>query len=156
MIYLARLTKLVDLSKSQHQQLASELHSGAIRLLRGLRKTDSAFGVGPARLSALSVLIYAGPRTPSDLAEIEQVRSPTMTKILRGLVDQGLVRLEPSPEDRRSKIASATARGKRLLESARQARLARLTRALDEIPASDRATLAKASRILRGLPLSSE
>ena len=147
---------MAGVSKPTLSRLASGLRSASIRLLRGLRRSDSRFGVGPARLSALSVLVYAGPQTPSELAEIEQVRSPTMTKVLRGLAEQGLARIEASPDDGRSKIASATARGRRLLERARQARVDRLESALATLPREDRAVLQRAVKILQGLPVSSE
>src|SRR5687768_18394616 len=61
--------------------VADALHSAAIHLLRGVRKEDVQTGVGPARLSALSVLVFAGPMRLTDLARIEQVKPPTMTKV---------------------------------------------------------------------------
>ncbi len=59
-----------------HHAVADRLHSAAIHLLRRLRRTDEATGLSPARLSALSVVVYAGPRTLGELAGIEQVRPP--------------------------------------------------------------------------------
>src|SRR5271169_3195797 len=61
------------------------LHSAAIHLLRRVRKQDSASGVGPAQLSALSVLVFAGPKTLGELAAAEQVKPPTMSRIAAGL-----------------------------------------------------------------------
>lgn len=108
------------------KETATEIHSAAIRLLRHLRKTDVSSGVGPAKLSALSVLVYGGPRTLAALAEAEQVKPPTMTRIVNGLTERGLVKKSVVKDDRRSCLLRVTARGKALLEKARRARMQEL------------------------------
>ncbi|HXX01836.1 MAG TPA: hypothetical protein VEJ00_11510, partial [Candidatus Acidoferrales bacterium] len=62
--------------------LADRLHSVAIHLLRRVRKQDVETGEGPARLSALSVLVFGGPKTLGELAAAEQVKPPTMSRIV--------------------------------------------------------------------------
>ena len=57
--------------------VADRLHSAAIHLLRRLRVEDEALGISAPRLSALSVLVFAGPRRVGELAEAEQVEPPT-------------------------------------------------------------------------------
>src|SRR3954466_8000922 len=93
-------------------QVADRLHSAAIRLLRRLRLHDKASGVGPAQLSALSVLVFAG-RSLSlrELAEAEQVKAPTMSRIVSGMMRAGLAKTEVSREDRRRLVISATIKG---------------------------------------------
>src|SRR5688500_15022100 len=81
--------------------IADRLHSAAIHLLRSVRRQDRQAGVGPARLSALSVLVFGGSRTAGELAAEEQVRPPTMTRIVAGLVRDGLARRRPEEKDRR-------------------------------------------------------
>src|ERR1700682_719948 len=66
-------------------ETAGRLHSVAIHLLRRLRVSDLASGIGPAQLSALSVLVFGGPRSLGELAEAEQVRPPTMSRIVAGV-----------------------------------------------------------------------
>src|SRR5271170_1695702 len=66
-------------------KIADRLHSASIHLLRRVRKQDAATGEGPARLSALSVLVFGGPMTLGELAAAEQVRPPTMSRIVTGL-----------------------------------------------------------------------
>jgi hypothetical protein len=61
---------------------AAELDFGALHLLRALRRVDEAAGLTPARLSALSVLVFGGPCTLGRLAEIEDAAGPTMTRIV--------------------------------------------------------------------------
>src|SRR5271154_4830680 len=73
-------------------EVADQLHSAAIHLLRRLRVRDRETDVGPAQLSALSVLVFGGPRSLGELADAEQVRPPTMSRIVAGLQRARLVR----------------------------------------------------------------
>ena len=104
-------------------ELATELNSVAIHLVRRARRADVALGVTPARLSALSVLVFGGPRTMQELADAEQVAGPTMSKLVAALVADRLVRRDPDASDRRAVRLSATAAGKRLMERGRRARV---------------------------------
>src|SRR5262245_7652512 len=114
-----------DASQDDAQLLrtAERLHAGALHLLRRLRRNDAKTGVGPARLSALSVLVFAGPRSLGELAAAEQVRPPTMTRIVAGLERGGLVRRRPDPTDARRAVLEATPRGRRLMEAGRRRRV---------------------------------
>ena len=128
--------------------MADALHSAAIHLLRGVRKEDEQAGVGPARLSALSVLVFGGPMRLTDLARAEQVRPPTMTKIVNGLTASGLVRRRTDAADARAVKVEATARGRKLLQEGRRRRVDRLAAALRALPHEDVATLARAAAII--------
>ena len=77
---------------STTEDLADRLHSAAIHLLRLVRVQDAATGVAPARLSALSVIVFGGPVSLNDLARAEQVRPPTMSRIVDALEAEGLAR----------------------------------------------------------------
>jgi DNA-binding MarR family transcriptional regulator len=105
---------------------ARRLHSFAIHLLRALRRHDLLSGVGPARLSALSVVVFRGPATLGELAEAEQVRPPTMSRIVAALERDGLVRRQPDASDGRRAHIHPTAAGRKLLEKARGRRVAEL------------------------------
>src|SRR6187431_1578813 len=113
--------------------VADALHSATIHLLRGVRKEDLRTGVGPARLSALSVLVFAGPMRLTRLAGIEQVKPPTMTKIIAGLAASGLVRRRADAKDARAVRLEATPRGARLLQEGRRRRVKRLATALESL-----------------------
>src|SRR5437762_10197494 len=91
--------------------VADRLHSAAIHLLRRVRKQDIASGEGPARLSALSVLVFGGPKTLGELAAAEQVKPPTMSRIVTGLAHNRLVEVTADPEDGRRMSIQATAKG---------------------------------------------
>src|SRR5262245_65493054 len=91
--------------------VADRLHAAAIHLLRRLRAQDPAAGLSPARLSALSVVVFAGPVTLGQLAQAEQVSAPTMTRLVAGLEADGLLRREPDAADKRVVWLRATPRG---------------------------------------------
>jgi len=128
--------------------LADRLHSAAIHLLRRLRREDDASGLPAPQLSAMSVIVFGGPITLGALAGAEQVRPPTITKLVAILEEQGLVEREIDPDDRRIVRVKATARGARLLYDGRRRRVASLAESVRGLPASDRAALAKAIPIL--------
>jgi DNA-binding MarR family transcriptional regulator len=133
------------------ETLADDLHSAAIHLLRRLRKQDVETGLSPARLSALSVVVFGGPMRISELARAEQVRTPTMTPIVAALEEQGLIVRELDPRDARASVLQATAKGQRLMAEGRARRVATLATELRTLPPSDRALLEKAVVLLRNL-----
>lgn len=108
------------------------MHSAAIHLLRRLRVRDLASGVGPAQLSALSVLVFGGPRSLGELAEAEQVRPPTMSRIVAGLERDGLVRRHETEDKRRIRL-EATDKGTKMLQQGRRRRVESLAVALQSL-----------------------
>jgi DNA-binding MarR family transcriptional regulator len=136
-------------------ELADGLHSAAIHLLRQLRVEDRASGIGPAQLSALSVLVFGGTMSLKQLAEIEQVKPPTMVRIVQGLVEQRLATSRADREDARKIRIAATARGRTLMQRARLRRVEALTEMLAKKSGAERAEIAAAVAILRSLKLPS-
>lgn len=132
-------------------RVADGLHSAAIHLLRRVRKQDVATGEGPARLSALSVLVFGGPKTLGELAAAEQVKPPTMSRIVAGLVRSRLVTITMDPRDARRMHIRATAKGDRLLQKGRQLRIAYLAANLDTLAPEELTTLGEAVEILKRL-----
>jgi DNA-binding MarR family transcriptional regulator len=128
--------------------LADRLHSAAIHLLRRLRREDDASGLPAPQLSAMSVIVFGGPITLGALASAEQVRPPTITKLVALLEEQGLVERETDSADRRIVRVKATTRGTRLLYEGRRRRVASLAESLGQLPAADRAVLANAVPLL--------
>ena len=133
------------------EKLAEALHSASIHLLRRLRKEDAATGLSPARLSALSVVVFGGPLRISELARAEQVKTPTMTPIVSALEAEGLIVRKADAKDARASILSATAKGQKLMAEGRARRIAKLAAQLRALPASDRAVLEKAAVLLQKL-----
>jgi DNA-binding MarR family transcriptional regulator len=130
------------------EPIANALHSAAIHLLRGVRKEDERIGISPARLSALSVLVFGGPMRLTDLARAEQVKPPTMTRLVAGLEAAGLVRRKGASDDARAISLEATARGTRVMQEGRRRRVQRLADALRELPADEQDVLARAAAII--------
>lgn len=129
--------------------LALEVNSLSIHLVRYARWADDDLGVPPARLSALSVLVFGGDRTVTELADAEMVSVPTISRVIDGLEEMGLARRVPNRADARSFVVRATPKGRRVMVRGRQARVDRLTRVLDAVPARDRATVEAGLRLLR-------
>src|SRR5688500_16348221 len=132
----------------RRQEVADRLHSAALHLVRAVRAEDIAMGLTPARASALSVLVFGGPRTVGGLAAAEGVRSPTMTALVSGLEADGYVRRSPSRDDARQVIVEATAKGRRVLMAGRRRRVERLERMLAEVSEDDLTLLARAASLM--------
>lgn len=130
---------------------ADRLHSGAIRLLRRLRVEDRVTGLSGPRASALSVIVFRGPLPLGELARAEQVRPPTVTRLVAGLERAGLVRRRRDERDGRIQLVEATAAGKRVLDRGRRRRVERLARSLLALGAEDRAVLTRAAGLLGSL-----
>lgn len=128
--------------------IADRLHSAAIHVLRRLRVEDKAIGLSGPRASALSVIVFRGPVTMSVLAEAEQVRPPTITRLVAGLERRGLVRRVSDAHDGRVQLVQATAAGRHLLNKGRARRVARLARGLAQLSKDDQDLLAGAAELM--------
>lgn len=131
------------------EDLADQLHSAAIHLLRQLRKEDDASGLSAPRLSALSVVVFGGPLTLGDLARAEQVKPPTMTRIVTGLEKDGLVKRKGDPRDKRLTHIVATLKGQKVLAAGRARRVGRLTTAVSELERKELAELRRGVQLVR-------
>jgi DNA-binding MarR family transcriptional regulator len=131
--------------------VADRIHSAALHLLRRLRRQDEAMGITAARASALSVAVFAGPVTLGRLAQAEQVSAPTMTRLIVGMEEEGLVKREADPADRRVVWIRPTAKGTRLLTEGRRRRVEALTRDLAALDPVSLSVLAQAAEILDGV-----
>src|SRR5262245_38357726 len=132
-------------------EVADRLHSAAIHLLRRVRRVDEAIGIGPARASALSVVVFGGPLSLGALAAAEQVTPPTMSRIVAGLEEDGLVRREVDPKDRRSVLLRATPKGVRMMQEGRRRRVAALAETLRKLTTEELAIVGRAVGVLERL-----
>src|ERR1700674_5998004 len=131
--------------------IADRLHSAAIHLLRRVRQQDTATGEGPARLSALSVLVFGGPKTLGELAAAEQVKPPTMSRIVAGLKRSRLVEITADAPEARRKQIHATSKGIVLLRAARKRRVSYLAGYLTFVSKRELASLRQALDLLEGM-----
>lgn len=134
--------------QSREYVLADRLHSAAIHLLRLVRLQDVKTGIGPARLSALSVLVFGSPKSLKELADLEQVQPPTMSRIVEGLESEGLIRRTVLARDRRQIRLEPTEKGKRILREARQQRVAALAARLKGLPDAELEILENGVKLL--------
>ena len=111
---------------TRRTRLANRLNSAAIHLLRRISRDDGADGVTPARLSALSVLVYGGAVTVGELARRQGVSLPTVSRMVDALVRDGLVVRATDPGDRRAVRLEVTRRGREAMERGRARRIERL------------------------------
>src|SRR5271163_3418439 len=129
-------------------QVADRLHSAAIHLLRYARQQDVLARQVPARLSALSVLVFGGPMALGQLAAAEQVKAPTMSRIVAGLKRSGLAQIETDAKDARRIRVTATLKGKKMLQQARARRIRLLAETLGGLRESEMNTLLQAAELM--------
>lgn len=128
--------------------VAARLNSVSIHLVRRARAADAALGVPPGQLSALSVLVFGGDRTIAQLADAEQVTSPTMTRIVDGLERANLAERHPHPDDGRATLVRASRNGRRVMERGRQRRVALISGLLEHLDDADLGAVAHAVEAL--------
>lgn len=137
-----------DAVQAATTELADKLHSAAIHLLRKLRVRDRESGVGPAQLSALSVLVFGGPKSLGELAAAEHVRPPTMSRIAAGLQRARLIRRHATEDGRRVRL-EATPRGVELMWEGRRRRVETLAKALASLTDGEREQLGAAVTLVQ-------
>jgi DNA-binding MarR family transcriptional regulator len=152
--HLVLLTKLSSMTNRSNpdarrvDEVADRLHSASIHLLRRVRRRDDETGVSAPHLSALSVLVFAGPKTLGELAAAEQVTPPSMTRIVRNLEADGLVLRETDPDDRRVTRVRPTERAREILIEGRRRRIADLAERLAALGDEDLETLGRAAELI--------
>ena len=109
---------------STHSDHALRLNSKFTHLMRRIRHIDESQGVGRAKLSALAVLHFGGSCSLTELAKAELVTPTTMHHIIKGLLNDKLVRKLPDPTDKRRHEILLTPKGEKVIMKAHAARLA--------------------------------
>jgi DNA-binding MarR family transcriptional regulator len=133
-------------------EVADALHSAAIHLLRRLRVQDLASGVGPAKLSALSVLVFSRRALSlAELADAEQVKNPTMSRLVAAMERDGLVSITACKEDARAMQIRPTKKGARLLLAGKERRLNSLAKVLQNLDESELSQLEENIGLLRSV-----
>jgi len=132
---------------------AARLRLGVVRTARRLRQeaASEASGLTPTSTAALATIERHGPLTPSELADIERVKRPTVTRTLGCLEREGLIDRTPDPDDGRSNLISVNAAGRERLRRLRGRKNAYLARRMRDLAADDLATLERAAEILEGM-----
>lgn len=131
--------------------LASEIRTAVARLARRLRQEGSSEDATPSQLTALATLYVVGPLTLSELAAAEKVKPPSMTRIIEGLEDRGLVVRERGGKDGRFVRVSLTDAGREAHETYRKRRDAWLCEQMKTLSPEERDVLAKAAEVMTKL-----
>lgn len=129
---------------------AAQLRLGIVRTARRLRQEAAAesSGLTPTSTAALSTIERHGPLTPSELAELEQVKRPTVTRTLGCLERERLIERTPDPGDGRSSLVNVNAAGRERLRRLRGRKNAYLAKRMRDLPAEDVVALERAAEIL--------
>src|SRR6478735_6145720 len=129
---------------------AARLRMAIVRTARRLRQEAAAEATGltPTSTAALATIERHGPLTPSELAKIERVKRPTVTRTLGCLDREGLIERTPDPSDGRSALVSVNATGRERLRRLRGRKNAYLAKRMRDLPAEDIAALERAAEIL--------
>jgi DNA-binding MarR family transcriptional regulator len=132
------------------EELAPRLRWAITRMARRLRQ-EAGTDLGPSQVAALATIERHGPLSPSELAELERIKRPTATRILRHLEEAGLAERVKDPDDGRGSILSITAAGRTHLRRLRARKTAYLATRLNKLDAEDRRTLERAAELLEGM-----
>ena len=127
-------------------RLSADLRLACMRISRRVR-FESGDDVAPHQFSVLCRLEH-GTATPGELAGVERISKPAMTRILSGLAERGLVAREDDPSDGRQILVSLTPEGSRALEGIRASRDAWMVSRVAALTAQERDVLVQAERIL--------
>jgi DNA-binding MarR family transcriptional regulator len=129
--------------------LAGDLRGAVVRLARRLRRELPEYGdLSISHLSALASLDKSGSLSPGELASIELVQPPSMTRTVTRLVELGLVQRTQHPSDGRQAVLALTGAGSALVKKNRRAREAWLAQRIAELTPAERATLRDAAALL--------
>jgi DNA-binding MarR family transcriptional regulator len=131
-------------------EAAAHLRLVITRTARRMRQ-EAGSELRASSASALTSVELHGPLTPSELADIERVKRPTASRILRGLEDEGLIERTPDPKDGRSALISLSTEGRERLRRLRQRKNAYLARRMRHLDADEVAALERAAEILERL-----
>lgn len=129
---------------------AAHLRTAIVRTARRLRQEAAAetTGLTPTSVAALATIERHGPLTPSEIAEIERVKRPTITRTLGCLEREGLIDRAPDPADGRSSLVSVNGAGRERLRRLRRRKNAYLARRMKDLTDEEVETLERAAEIL--------
>jgi len=129
---------------------AAHLRTAIVRTARRLRQEAAAetSGLTPTSVAALATIERHGPLTPSEIAAIERVNRPTITRTLGCLEREGLIDRAPDPDDRRSALVSVNGAGRERLRRLRKRKNAYLARRMRDLSDEEVETLERAAEIL--------
>jgi DNA-binding MarR family transcriptional regulator len=120
-----------------------------MRLARRLRQMqDYSLDLNPNQLSAMAVLLNSGDQLMGELAALERVRPPSMTRVVNSLEARGYVARRPDPRDHRQCLVTLTDSGRQVLLANRRRRDEWLAVRIAGLDPAERDVLRRAIRVL--------
>jgi DNA-binding MarR family transcriptional regulator len=143
----------IEVIETLGEILASEIRVAVARLASRLRQEWPPPELGLTKMSILSRCYRLGASSPKDLADAEQVQSPSMTRALAALAEDELVARGPHSTDGRQIIVTITAAGRALVRSDRRHRHVWLSSVIEEqlLSPIEREFLGVAAKLLGAL-----
>jgi DNA-binding MarR family transcriptional regulator len=121
---------------------AADIYVAVGRITRLLRRAGDLGSLSQGSAAALATLVRQGPMRLGDLAGVERVSAPTMSRIVTMLEKSGYIERSPDPIDGRAQVLSATAPATDLVNGLTSARIQRFAEALDTLDDDERRSLA--------------
>jgi len=137
-------------SRQDHED-AQLIYVFVQHLGRRLREIDAQAGLTAARFSALASLRFHGSKNVGELALDEQVKPPSMTRLVRDMRRDGLVSVLPDPNDGRGVLVRMTPRATRLFDAVRAEKISLVADYLAGLPADVRDAIRHAFGALEAL-----
>lgn len=113
-----------------------------------MRQERDDVGLSATHIAALATLERHGPLPVGELAALEKVAPPSMTRVVTRLSDGGLVDRQTRPGDRRQVLITITDQGQALLAADRRRRDEWLSARLRELSAQELAALSEVIPVL--------
>ncbi|WP_067821172.1 MarR family winged helix-turn-helix transcriptional regulator [Nocardia inohanensis] len=135
------LTESASIADTDQLSEAADLYHAIGRTIRLLRHSGDLGALSPGSASALATLARSGPMRLSDLAQLERVSAPTMSRMITGLEKAGHVSRDADPEDGRAQLLSATGSGHDLVSGLTSERIHRFAAALERLEPKQREDL---------------
>ena len=132
-------------------ELIARLRGVIGRLARQLNETSTGEGLTPTQYSVLGLVRGRGPLGLADLTELEGLNPTMLSRVVKALDEQGLIRRLPDPSDLRAARAEITPDGERVHERVRQQRARVLSECLARLPLEITATLTAAVPAMESL-----
>ncbi len=143
---------MTHLTHDPDTELAQGLRRSVLRLGRRLRQVhEESLGLTQNQLSLLGLLTRTGPCSVGELAELEKVQPPAITRTVKALEQLGLALRTADPEDGRRAVVDVTARGREIVLADRRRRDLWIVERLAELDHGERELLRQASVLLQRL-----
>jgi len=115
-------------------EMVARLRGVISRLARRLNATSTDEGLTPTQYSVLGLIAVRGPLGLTELTDLEGLNPTMLSRVVRKLDDEGLIRRQPDPADQRAVRVQVTPAGAQVHERIRTHRTQVLYACLERLP----------------------